>query len=48
MRTGTRYAISLVAALVLGLVAFPWILRVVAPLAEAWSDAAAAVVRAFF
>jgi Ca2+/H+ antiporter len=48
VRTGARYALSLAAALLLGLLAFPWILRVAAPLAEAWSEAAGAVVRAFF
>jgi len=48
VRAGTRYALSLVVAIGLGLAAFPWILRVAAPLAEAWSEAAAAVVKALF
>ena len=48
MRAGARYALALAVATTLGLLAFPWLLRLSAPLAEAWSDAAAAVARAFF
>ena len=46
MRTGTRYALSLAAATALSLLAFPWIVRLATPLADAWADAAEALVRA--
>ena len=46
MRAGPRYALSFVAATGLCLLAFPWILRLSAPLAAAWADAAEALFRA--
>ena len=48
MRAGARYALSFAAAAALGLVAFPWILRLSARLAAAWSDAAQALLHALF
>jgi len=48
MRASTRYALAFVAATTLCLFAFPWILRLSAPLASAWADASGALFRAVF
>lgn len=46
MRASTRYALSFAAAVVLCLAAFPWLLRLAAPLAAACADAVEALLRA--